>query len=203
MELTAQTETQTRHLQLKNWSKGKDKSLIVIEAPPREAGTTTLKIGNNLWNYLPNIARTIRIPPSMMLASWMGTDFTNDDLVKESSMEKDFTVKLEGPSQDPKGWIVVFEARPGVVGRWWKIRYWVDEPAELPYRAEFYDRKGRLARTMYFDEVREFSGRKVPTHMVLKTADRPDRKTEIHYLDIQFGADVPESTFSLSRLEKK
>src|ERR1039457_5988109 len=90
VELFAKTETLTRHMKMRIWSKGKDKSLIIIDEPAREAGTETLKVGNNLWNYLPKISRTIRIPPSMMLSSWMGTDFTNDDLVKDTSYERDF-----------------------------------------------------------------------------------------------------------------
>lgn len=203
MELLAQTGNQKRHLQMKSWSKGKDKALILIEAPPREAGTATLKIGNDLWNYLPNIARTIRVPPSMMLASWMGTDITNDDLVKDSSYAHDFTLTLEGRSQTPVGWIVQCQVKPGIVGRWQKLRIWVDEAGELPLRIEYYDRKGRLARTMRFEDVREFSGRKVPTRMIFKTEDEEGRETEIRYLDLKYNAKVPESTFSLSRLEKK
>jgi outer membrane lipoprotein-sorting protein len=203
LELTAQNGAQKRHLRLKSWSRGRQQALIVIEGPPREAGNATLKIGNNLWNYLPNIARTIRIPPSMMLASWMGTDITNDDLVKESSYAHDFELALAGPSADPKGWIIDLTAKPGIVGRWQKLRLWVDEAGEVPERIEYYDRKGRLARSQTFDQVREISGRRVPTHMVFKSEDEEGRVTEIRYLDIKYGADVPESTFSLSRLEKK
>jgi outer membrane lipoprotein-sorting protein len=203
LELMSQSGNQKRHLQMKSWSRGKDKALIVIEAPPREAGTATLKIGKDLWNYLPNIARTIRVPPSMMLASWMGTDITNDDLVKDSSYEKDFAMTLEGHSEEPRGWIVRCEVRPGIVGRWQKLRVWVDEEGQLPVRIEYYDRKGRLARTQRFEDVKEFSGRKVPTRMIFKTEDEEGRETEIRYLNIQYNVDVPESTFSLSRLEKK
>src|SRR5208337_2742024 len=154
VELSTQNGGQNRSLQVKIWSQGRDKALIVIEAPPREAGTATLKIKNDLWNYLPNIARTIRVPPSMMLASWMGTDFTNDDLVKESSLEQDFNAVLEGKPQDPPGWIVRYDVKEGVVGRWQTVRYWMDESASLPIRVEFYDRKGRLSRTFAYSDVK-------------------------------------------------
>jgi len=203
LELMAQSGTQKRHLQIKSWSRGREKALIVIEGPPREAGNATLKIGNNLWNYLPNISRTIRIPPSMMLASWMGTDITNDDLVKDTSYEHDFVITLEGHSTEPKGWIIDLVAKPGIVGRWQKIRLWVDEAAEVPERMEYFDRRGRIARSQTFDDVKEYSGRRVPTHMVFKTEDEQGKVTEIRYLDLKYGAEVPESTFSLSRLEKK
>src|ERR1700690_666665 len=114
VELIAKTETQTRHLKMRVWSKGKDKSLIIIDEPAREAGTATLKVGNNLWNYLPKISRTIRIPPSMMLSSWMGTDFTNDDLVKDTSYESDFDTAPGQKSAEPAGWLFVMTVKPGI-----------------------------------------------------------------------------------------
>ncbi|MBN2309857.1 MAG: outer membrane lipoprotein-sorting protein, partial [Candidatus Hydrogenedentes bacterium] len=116
--LTVTKPRQTRTLTMKAWTKGEDKALIVIEAPAREKGTATLKVDDNLWNYLPRIKRTIRIPPSMMLASWMGSDFTNDDLVKESSYREDYTYHLVGPSESPEGWLIQFDAKPDVVGLW-------------------------------------------------------------------------------------
>ena len=90
-----------RSMRLRAWTRGEEEVLVLIEAPPREAGTATLRVGNNLWNYLPKIARTIRVPPAAMLGSWMGTDFTNDDLVKESSLQKDFTARIDRRSDAP------------------------------------------------------------------------------------------------------
>jgi hypothetical protein len=84
----------TRSMRLKAWTRGEEEVLVLIEAPPREAGTATLRVGNNPWNYLPRIARTIRVPPAAMLGSWMGTDFTNDDLVKESSLRRTYWGEL-------------------------------------------------------------------------------------------------------------
>ena len=110
-----------RSLRVTAWTRGTDNVLVVIDAPPREAGTATLRVGNNLWNYLPRIARTIRVPPAAMLGSWMGTDFTNDDLVKESSLRKDFAARIDRRSNAPAGWWLVLDARPGVVGRWARI----------------------------------------------------------------------------------
>ena len=85
-----------RSLRVTAWTRGTDNVLVVIDAPPREAGTATLRVGNNLWNYLPRIARTIRVPPAAMLGSWMGTDFTNDDLVHGNSMTEDFSATIAG-----------------------------------------------------------------------------------------------------------
>ncbi len=190
----------TRTLRLRAWSRGEEEVLVLVEAPPREEGTATLRVGNNLWNYLPKIARTIRVPPAAMLGSWMGTDFTNDDLVKESSLRKDFVARIDRRSDAPAGWWLVLEVKPGVVGRWARIEVLVSDE-RLPVAERHYDRKGRLARTMQFDEVKVLGGRRLPTRISLVPTDSEGRRTEMRYLDVQFDVPLPDDTFSLSRLE--
>ena len=202
IELTVATPRQTRTLRMKAWTRGNDRALVVIEAPARERGTATLKVERNLWNYLPRISRTIRVPPSMMLSSWMGSDFTNDDLVHSSSFEDDFDVSLAGRSRSPSGWLLRMDAKPGIVGLWKRVEMVVTDDGTLPIEARYYDRRMRLARTMRFSDVREIDGRRVPTRTELIPHDRPGHRTEMRYLDIDFDADVPTSTFSLSRLER-
>jgi len=192
-----------RTLEMKMWTRGEERALIVIQSPAREKGTATLKVEKNLWNYLPRIKRTIRIPPSMMLASWMGSDFSNDDLVKESSYSKDYVYELVGPSEDPKGWRVRFTAKPDIVGLWNRFELVVSEDARIPLEAEYYDRKDRLARTVHWSEVKVFDGKRIPSRMTLVPQDKEGHKTEMIYLDIDFEVDVPEATFSLSNLEQK
>ncbi len=207
LTVTKPRQRRPRVLTMRMWSLGQEKALIVIESPARERGVATLKVGNNLWNYLPRISRTIRIPASLMLGSWMGSDFTNDDLVKESSFRDDFDPQLVGRSADPAGWLVSLRAKPGVVGLWKHIEWVVNDTATLPVEARYFDRKGRLSRVMTFDEVRKFGERKIPAHMVLVPMDRDGqpkkgRRTEMRYLDMQFDAKVPDSKFSLSELER-
>jgi outer membrane lipoprotein-sorting protein len=202
-ELTVTRPRRTRTMTMKVWTKGRDKALIVIQQPVREAGTATLKVDDNLWNYLPRIKRTIRIPPSMMLASWMGSDFTNDDLVRDSSFIDDYEYQLVGRSNDPPGWLVRFDARPGLVGLWNGIELVVSEDGAIPLHARYYDRRDRLARTMHWDDVRVFDGRRLPAHMTLVPEDEVSHRTEMRYRTIQFDVDVPESTFSLSNLERQ
>ncbi|MGE5246148.1 MAG: outer membrane lipoprotein-sorting protein [Betaproteobacteria bacterium] len=201
MEILVTTPRTTRSLRMKAWTKGEDRVLVVIEAPAREAGTATLRVADNLWNYLPRIARTIRVPPSAMLGSWMGTDFTNDDLVKESSLRKDFDARIDRRSDAPPGWWLVLDVKPGAVGRWNRIDLLVDDE-QLPVEERFFDRKGRLARTMRFDDVRVLGGRRMPARFTLTPADTEGQRTQLRYLEAQFDIAVPEDTFSLSRLEQ-
>lgn len=201
MDIVVSGPRTSRTMRVRSWTRGEDEALIVIEAPPREAGISTLKVKNNLWNYLPRVARTVRVPPSMMLGAWMGTDFTNDDLVRESSYRHDFVTRLEGRSQAPPGWTLTLEARPGVVGLWARLELLVDDEL-LPVRIRYFDRKGRHARTMTFDEVKELGGRRLPTRMAMTPADTEGQQTELRYLELQFDVEVPDETFSLSRLER-
>jgi outer membrane lipoprotein-sorting protein len=201
MEVVVVSPRSTRTMRLKAWTRGLDEALIVIESPARDEGTATLRVGSNLWNYLPRIARTIRVPPSMMLGSWMGTDFTNDDLVKESSLRKDFEARIERRSASPPGWWITLSVKPGIVGRWARMEMLVSDD-DLPVEERHFDRKGRLARTMRFDDVKVLGGRRLPVHLMLSPVDVEGQRTEMRYLEMQFDAPIPDDTFSLSRLER-
>ncbi|MGE0792521.1 MAG: outer membrane lipoprotein-sorting protein [Sandaracinaceae bacterium] len=202
MEVEIVTPRQTRTMRMRVWTRGEDRALIVIEDPARDRGTATLRRDRNLWNYLPRISRTIRVPPSMMLGSWMGSDLTNDDLTQSSSYMDDFTGRVVGRSESPSGWLIRYEAREGVVGLWRRIEFVVNDDGTLPLEARYFDRRMRLARTMRFTEVREMDGRRIPTRMILIPHDREGHRTELHYLDMDFDANVPERTFSLTELER-
>jgi outer membrane lipoprotein-sorting protein len=204
MELSVTRPRRTRTMRMEAWSKGKDKALIVITAPPREKGSATLKVDKNLWNYVPKIKRTIRIPPSMMLASWMGSDFTNDDLVRESSFREDYTYKLVGKSSepDPSGWLIQFDAKPDVVGLWNRFELVISEDGLLPLVARYYDRKDRLSRTLHWSDVKEFDGKLIPARMKLLPEDEEGNETEMVYHNIDFDIEVADDMFSLSQLER-
>lgn len=201
IDIQVTTPRTMRMMRLKAWTRGETEALIVIEAPAKDAGTATLRVGDNLWNYLPRIARTIRVPPSAMLGSWMGTDFTNDDLIKESSLRKDFASRIDRRSDSPPGWWLRLDVKPGVVGRWARMDMLVSD-GDLPVEEQFFDRKGRLARTMKFDEVRVLGRRRLPVHLVLTPTDIEGQRTELRYLDIQFDVALGDETFSLKRLEQ-
>lgn len=203
LEMTVTKPRHTLKMTMDAWTKGETKALIVIQDPPREQGTATLKVDKNLWNYLPRIKRTIRIPPSMMLGSWMGSDFTNDDLVRESSFREDYTYTLVGRSEEPSGWLVRFEAKPDMVGLWQRFELVISEDGRLPLLARYYNRRGELSRVITWDQLANFGGKVVPARMTLVPRDREGQKTEMVYLNIEFDLDVPESTFSLAELERK
>ena len=203
-QLTITRPRSKRSLEMKIWTRGEDDALIVIQKPPREKGTATLKVGKNLWNFLPRIKRTIRIPPSMMLSPWMGSDFTNDDLVRESSFSDDYTYQLAGPSEEPEGWLVRFTAREGAVGLWKRFDLIVSKDGSLPVTSEWYNRKGELSRIINWENVSVMDGKRLPLRMVLVPKDRNEgHQTVMEYRQIDFGVEHPDDTFSLSHLERQ
>lgn len=202
-EITIEKPDKTRTMEAKSWSRGEDKALIVIESPPRDAGTATLKVGDNLWNYLPKISRTIRVPPSMMMSSWMGTDLTNDDLIRESSYDEDYIAGETAWSPDPPGWLVSLTPKPDVPGLWDRLEVVFETEDRLPVLARYYDRKGRLARTMKFDRTSVMDGRLIPTRMTVTDRQHEGERTVLVYLDVRWNADLDDSIFSLSNLERQ
>ncbi len=197
----------TRTLRMRMWTEGEEKALIVVEAPAKYRGQASLKVDDNLWSYDPRIDLTIRIPPSMMLGSWMGSDFTNDDLVRESSYVDDYVAKLVGPSKapDPEGWLIDMRAREGVVGLWERMEFVVSKDGTIPLVSRYYDRKGRLSRVMEFSDVRDFGGRLVPACMTLTPVDKKKKghTTIFTYEKIEFDAKIPAGKFEESELRRK
>jgi hypothetical protein len=201
-ELTVKRPRHSRTLRLKTWSRGTEHALIIIQAPAREKGTATLKVKRNLWNYLPRIKRTIRIPPSMMLSAWMGSDFTNDDLVKDSSFSEDYIYSIGGRSEEPAGWRIVFTAKPDVVGLWNRFELIVDNSGTIPIQARYFDRRDRLARTIVWDEIKELGGRRIPSRMTLTPVGREGHETIFVYHEFAFDVKMADRIFSLAELER-
>ena len=203
MSITTKRWQRTKTLEL--WSEGTEKALIRITKPKKEEGVATLKVGSDIWNYLPKIDRTIRIPTSMMMASWMGSHFTNDDLVRESRLIRDYDIKVShiGSQDGVDVYEFVLLPLPEAAVVWGRIEYRVRKSDLMPLWAKYYGEDGALKRTMRFTEFKKLGGRLVPTLMTLTPEDEPEESTEIRYLELEFDPDLPENTFSLSTLRKR
>ena len=202
--MSIQTAHWERTLSLRFWSEGKDKSLIRILAPKKEKDTTTLRVGNNIWNYLPKVKRVIKLPSSMMSASWMGSHFTNDDLVKESRMVEDYTfeVTFQGKRNNHTIIEITCFPKPDAAVVWGKVVVMVSPKDYLPIESKYYDEDLMLARTMIFSKIGLLGGRSLPTKMIIIPEDKPKEKTEVTYNDIDFDLELPKDTFSLRNLQK-
>lgn len=203
IEMYVKTASYERTMKMRAWARGTDRTLVRILEPAKDAGVCTLKVDDNIWNYLPKVDRTMKVPAGMMSGSWMGSHFTNDDLVKESRMSEDFTGKIvKRPADGPEAlYVIELVPRPDAPVVWGKVVVRI-RPDKLPVDIAYFDEKGRLARTMRFGDVRDFDGRKVPATMTLEPADKPGELTRITYVDLDFDAAIPDSTFTLQALRQ-
>ncbi|HZO17158.1 MAG TPA: outer membrane lipoprotein-sorting protein [Polyangiaceae bacterium] len=202
--MNIKTKSWSRKLKMKVWTKGRDYALIrILEGGPRETGMMTLKREKQLWNYLPRAGRVMKLPSGMLGDSWMGSDFTNDDLVRGTSIVDDFDGKLAGTAKhEGHGvWKVTLVPKPKAVVVWGKVEMLVDRDSCVPLLERFYDEDGELARTMMLGDIRTIGWRKFPARIAIKPADSA-RQTVVTYQDIEFDAKVPDDTFSLHRLQQ-
>lgn len=193
-----------RQLGFKIWTQGRDKAMVKIHSPARDKGTANLRLQLNLWQYLPNVDRVVKVPPSMMMQSWMGSDFTNDDLVKSSSLARDYTHLPMGMSKVPGQLAIQIQClpKPTAAVVWGKVMLWVTPGDAVPIRQEFYSESGKLLKTMEGSDIRQFGTHKVPTTVKMTSADKPGNSTVIRYSSIVFDTAIPGSTFSQEYLRK-
>lgn len=202
VEMYVKTDRYERTMTMEAWSKGTEKTRIRILEPAKDAGVTTLKVDDNIWNYLPKVDRTMKIPAGMMSGAWMGSHFTNDDLVRESRLAEEYTSEITSRPADneAKVYEITLTPKPDAPVVWGKQVLTVRADL-VPTEARFYDEKGALARTMVWGDVKEVGGRTFPTTMTLIPGDKPEELTRVTYRELEFDIDVPDSTFSLQALK--
>ncbi len=193
-----------RSISMKTWSRGIDYSMVLITSPARDKGTATLKRKNEIWNWVPNIGRTIKLPPSMMMQSWMGSDFTNDDLVRESSIVNDYSHEIVGDST-----IAGFDCykiqlipKPEAAVVWGKIYVWVSKTEYLQLKTEFYDEDDYIVNIMEGNDVKEFDGRLLPSKLEMIPVDEPGNKTVLEYKSMKFNQGISQNFFSVQNMKR-
>jgi outer membrane lipoprotein-sorting protein len=187
-----------KEMTLKTWTQGSDYSVSVVLSPAKEKGSVFLKRKNEVWNYLPSLERTIKLPPSMMMQSWMGTDLTNDDLVKQSSTVVDYTHKLMGSEniQGMECWKLELIPKEEATVVWGKIITWIEKEAYMQMKMEFYDEDDELVNLMSGSNVKMFGDKKLPSIMEFKPMDNEGNKTVIEYLVWDFDIEISDNYFT-------
>jgi outer membrane lipoprotein-sorting protein len=202
--MQVKTDRYERAMKMKAWSKGAERSLIRILEPAKDAGVSTLKVEDNLWNYLPKVDRTMKVPAGMMSGSWMGSHFSNDDLVRESRLSEDFTFEIaKRPADDGSrgNYHITCTPKPDAPVVWGKVVVEV-EPRKVPVKVEYYDERGELVRTMTYSDVQEVDGRLSPMTMTLVPHDKPGEYTRMSFSELDFDAALDDAMFSLQALKQ-
>lgn len=193
----------TRSMSMKSWTKGTGLSLVLITAPAKDTGSASLKRKNEMWNWIPSIERVIKIAPSMLGQSWMGSDFTNDDLINQSSIVVDYTHKMVSTEKidGDNSYVIDAFAKPDAPVVWSKIRLWISTDTYLQRKVEFFDEFDELVNTMQTFDIKELGGRKLATRMQMIPADKPNQKTEMITHQAQFNFEISDRFFSQSQMK--
>jgi outer membrane lipoprotein-sorting protein len=203
MAMTIVRPTWERTIEFKSWAKGNDYALTLITAPAREKGQTFLKRKNEMWSWNPAINRLIKLPPSMMSQGWMGSDYTNDDILRESSVVDDYTHSLEG-EETIDGRVcykIKLTAKENADIMWGSQIWWVDRKEYISMKTELYDEDGYLVRTEIASDLKVMDGRLLPTHIELIPADAEGQKTVLRILEMKFNMNLEENFFSQQNMK--
>ncbi|HHC6596463.1 TPA: outer membrane lipoprotein-sorting protein [Vibrio parahaemolyticus] len=193
----------TRSMTMKSWTKGTELSLVLVTAPAKDKGSASLKRHREMWNWVPSIERVIKIAPSMLSQSWMGSDFTNDDLINQSSIVVDYQHALLGNDsfEGDKVWVIEATAKPDAPVVWNKVTLWIAQSTYLQRKVEFYDEFDERVNVLTTYDVKELGGRKIATRMEMKPVDKPGNKTIFTTHQAQFDFDINDDFFSQQQMK--
>jgi len=204
MKMTVVRPSWSREVTMKSWTMGDDYYLILITEPVKDKGQTFLKRQTDMWNWMPSISKMIKIPPSMMSQSWMGSDFTNDDLVKLNSYVVQYTHEILG-EENIDGfdcYKVQLTPKPDAPVVWGKVITWISKEEFYQLRIEFYDEDEVLVNHQICTDIKQFNDRKLPARMVMTPADEPGNQTIIEIMDSEYNIEIKESFFSQQNMKK-
>ncbi len=202
--MTIERPKWTREMSMKSWAVGEDMALILVQAPARDKGTTFLKKEREIWNWVPSIEKVVKLPPSMMMQSWMGSDFTNDDLVQNSSIINDYEHEVLG--EEMIGEYLCYKLqltpRPDAPVVWGKVLTWISKEGFLQLKTEFYDEDDYLINVMEASQVKEMDGRTIPTKLTITPVEDEGNKTTIEYISMDFDVEIDPSIFSVQYMKR-
>ncbi|NQV66375.1 MAG: outer membrane lipoprotein-sorting protein [SAR86 cluster bacterium] len=190
-----------RSMEMESMNQGRDNAFIRILSPKKDRGIATLKLDQEMWNYFPKINKVIKVPPSMMMGSWMGSDFTNDDLVKQTTLTEEYDLALV---ETVDHYTITLTPQGQTVTVWGKIDYVIDKTHLVPISQQFYDDNNVMVRQLKFTDLRDYSGRLLPSRLEMIPLNKPGHKTLVIYESLDFEpVDVSDSDFTLRNLQSR
>ena len=204
MQMEIIRPTWKRSVSMKSWGRGMDFSLTYITAPAKDKGQVFMKRKTEMWNWMPAIGRMIKIPASMMSQGWMGSDYTNDDILKESSIVKDYSHKIvaEEKLDDFDTYKIEMLPKEEAAVIWGKVYKWITKDEFIQIRSEYYDEDDDLIKSDLAFDFKIMDGRLIPTRIEIVPANEEGKKTVLYIQDIKFDVDLPESFFSQQQMKR-
>ena len=194
----------SREMALKVWTKGNDLALILVTTPVKDKGIVYLKRKKEVWNWLPAIERNIKMPPSMMSQSWMGTDFTNDDLVKEASIVEDYdhSIVRDTVIDGRVCYMIQMLPKPQSSVVWGKVFLWIDKKDFIMLHAEYFDEDGTLVNTMHSSDIKMLGGKLLPAKMEMVPSEKKGNRTVLIYNSLEFDKVIDDNFFTTQNMPR-
>lgn len=192
-----------RSMSMKSWTKGTELSMVLVTAPAKDKGSASLKRHREMWNWVPTIERVIKIAPSMLSQSWMGSDFTNDDLINQSSIVVDYqhSVVREDQFDGDDVWVIDAIAKAEAPVVWTKVTLWISKQTHLQRKVEFYDEFEELVNVMTTFDIQDMGGRTLAARMEMEPIDKAGHKTILTTHKAQFDFEISDHFFSLGQMK--
>ena len=196
--------TWKRSVSMKSWGRGMDYSMTYITSPAKDKGQVFMKRKTEMWNWMPTIGRMIKIPASMMSQGWMGSDYTNDDILKESSIVVDYTHKIMGNENIDGHDTYKIEMTPKEEAAviWGKVFKWITKDEFIQIKSEYYDEDNDLIKSDFSYDFKMMGQRLIPTRIEIIPANEEGKKTVIRIEESKFNIDLPESFFSQQQMKR-
>ena len=193
----------SREMTVKTWIKGSTLAMILVQSPAKDKGIVYLKRKKEVWNWLPSLEKIIKLPPSMMSQSWMGTDFTNDDLVKESSVINDYYHRImrDTTIDNRDCYVIQMTPKPEAAVVWGNVVVCIDKKDFLELHTKFYDEEGNLVNTMNAYDVKLMDGRLIPTRFEMIPAEKANQRTVMVYKSIQYNKPIDDNFFTSEKMK--
>lgn len=204
MTMIVKSGTNERTLDFRTWSEGKDKAVVKILNPVKDRDIGNLRLDLSLWQFLPNVDRVVKVPPSMMLQSWMGSDFTNDDLVKSSSLSRDYTHQIEKTEEihGIQSVKIICTPKPDAPVAWGKVILWLRETDSVPLKQEFYTENNELVKVMEGSDFKTYGTHTIPTTLVMSNLKKEGAKTTLKYKTVAFDQKIDSKIFTQDYIRK-
>jgi outer membrane lipoprotein-sorting protein len=191
-----------RHLEMNAWTRGEDDALVRFIAPAKDAGNATLKLGRDTWVFNPKLNQVIKLPASMMTQSWMGSDFSYNDLAKSEDIITEYTHRII--ATEPAGghtvWTIEAIPKQGAPVVWGKVTMTIRDD-NVVTEETYFDQDMKPARRMQTDKIATLGGRPYPVTMTMHPLDMPGQWTRIDTSGGHFNISVPDYLFTLSNLQ--
>lgn len=202
MKMTVERKEGNRELEILSWNEGRDKAVVKVLKPAKDRGTANLRLEYNLWQYLPNVERTIKIPASLMLQNWMGSDFTNDDLVKTTRLSRDYTYEFVDYQtvNGVKTAHIICHPKPDAAVVWGKVVIWIEPKDAVLLQQDFFTENGEHVKHLTSSEVKSFGTHKISTLVKMQTLKK-NTTTTLQYTKVEFDKPLAKDVFTQNFLK--